>query len=392
MLFFTLLLTAMLAGDVLAWLIGDRALRRTRRPRRWRIGWGVFFGLLGLGIGLLLAARILHLKVMVMPEIAVMALYIWHFILLPVTLAVFVPWETIHEARRRLRKSPPDAPAIPFDRSRRDFLTRVAVVTPPVALIALTGQAAMTEDDLILTRRTLAVRNLPPQLEGLTIAHVSDPHLGMFITDRKVQKIINLTNELDADLVLQTGDLINSSLDDLVDGIALVRQFRSRYGVYCCQGNHDVIASREKFESETVRAGINMMLDENRVINVRGQRMRLIAPRWTGYDDKLVAWSVNRLVPAPIDDLFTILTVHHPHGFDAAAALNIPLTLSGHTHGGQIALTRNIGVGPLIYRYWSGEYHKANSACYVSNGIGNWFPLRINVPCEVVHLTLTRAR
>ena len=391
MLFFTLLLSAMLCGDVFAWLIGDRALRRTRNPRRWRIGWGALLGLLSLGVTLLLAARLLGLKIKVMPEIAVMAVFIWHFIVLPITLAAFVPWEIIREAIRRLRKPSPEMPSVPFNRTRRDFLTRIAVVTPPVALAALTGQAAMTEDDLILTRRTLAVANLPPQLEGLTIAHVSDPHLGSFITDRKVQKIINMTNELDADLVMQTGDLINAGLDDLVDGIAMVQQFRSRHGVYCCQGNHDVIANRDTFEADTVRAGINMMLDENRVIEVRGQRMRLVAPRWTGYDDKLVAWSVNRLVPAPIDDLFTILTVHHPHGFDTAAALNIPLTLSGHTHGGQIALTRNIGVGPLIYRYWSGEYRKQNSSCYVSNGIGNWFPLRINAPAEIVHLTLKTA-
>lgn len=385
MAFFTVLLTFMLGGDIWCAWAGDRALSRTKNPRPWRIAWRFFFGLLILGIILLMAARLLQLKVRVMPEFCVIAIFLWHFILLPIVLAIAVPWSAGAAAIRRYTRRPP------VDTGRREFLTRIAVISPPLALAALTGQSIYTEDDLILTRRDLPIANLPPALEGMTIAHVTDPHLGSFITDRKVQKIIDFTNNLDADLVLQTGDLINSSLSDLPDGIEMVRKLRGRCGVYCCQGNHDVMVDRDQFEADTVRAGINMMLDETRVITVRGQPLRLIAPRWTGYADPLINWSIRRLITAPVDDMFTILTTHHPHGFDTAAALNIPLTLGGHTHGGQIALSHNIGVGPMMYRYWSGAYQKGNSTCHVSNGTGNWFPLRINVPCEVVHLTLRRA-
>ena len=87
-------------------------------------------------------------------------------------------------------------------------------------------------------------------------------------------------------------------------------------------------------------------------------------------------------------EAFTILLAHHPHAFDRAAAAGIPLTLSGHTHGGQLMLTRNIGAGPLLFKYWSGLYRKGPSALAVSNGVGNWFPLRINAPAEILHLTL----
>jgi predicted MPP superfamily phosphohydrolase len=98
--------------------------------------------------------------------------------------------------------------------------------------------------------------------------------------------------------------------------------------------------------------------------------------------------SVRKLAAERQAGAFPIMLAHHPHAFDAAAAAGLPLVLSGHTHGGQMMLTRNIGVGPLRFRYWSGVYEKPGSTLFVNNGVGNWFPLRINAPAEVVKLTL----
>jgi len=69
----------------------------------------------------------------------------------------------------------------------------------------------------------------------------------------------------------------------------------------------------------------------------------------------------------------------------------LPLTLSGHTHGGQWMLTEKTGIGPVMFRYWSGGYSRASSQLVVLNGVGNVYPLRINAPAEIVHLTLHRA-
>ena len=68
----------------------------------------------------------------------------------------------------------------------------------------------------------------------------------------------------------------------------------------------------------------------------------------------------------------------------------IPLTLSGHTHGGQLMLNERLGAGPVMFRYWSGLYRKGASRLVVSNGVGNWFPLRTQAPAEIIHLTLRR--
>jgi predicted MPP superfamily phosphohydrolase len=87
---------------------------------------------------------------------------------------------------------------------------------------------------------------------------------------------------------------------------------------------------------------------------------------------------------------FPIFLAHHPHLFDGAAAAGLPLVLAGHTHGGQLMLSDNVGVGPLRFRYWSGTYRRGDARLFVNNGVGNWFPLRVNAPAEIVKLTLRR--
>lgn len=79
---------------------------------------------------------------------------------------------------------------------------------------------------------------------------------------------------------------------------------------------------------------------------------------------------------------------HHPDSWDEAAAFGLPLVISGHTHGGQIMLTKDIGGGPIRFKYWTGRYDKPGSTLIVSNGVGNWFPLRIGAPAEILKVTM----
>jgi predicted MPP superfamily phosphohydrolase len=400
--FFIYVIIGFVTFDALWWLLADRLARRTNTPRRWRLIVGAIAGLQMLGIALLMLARLIGMRGMIMPELAVIELFLWHFIV--VFPAVLVSAVFVWVGRRRKRavataneialspSSPESAGAGEISEfSRRDFLTRAVIALPPLATVALTGQSKWAEDHLIRRDVDLPIANLPAALEGLTIAHVTDPHLGSFITEAKIRKIIAMTNEIDADLVLQTGDLINTSLGDLPDGIDMLRQFRARRGVYSIQGNHDCIQDRDKFTTEVKKAGQMLLVDEAADLYVNGARLRLIGLPWVGYQDNFMAWRTAQLLDQTRGEAFPILMAHHPHAFDTAAAAGIPLTLSGHTHGGQVALTKHIGAGPIMYRYWSGAYRKNNSTCYVSNGTGNWFPLRINVPCEILKLTLRRA-
>jgi predicted MPP superfamily phosphohydrolase len=129
------------------------------------------------------------------------------------------------------------------------------------------------------------------------------------------------------------------------------------------------------------------------MLEVRGAPLQLLGLSWTRARenrDTAIASSVRRLLARRQPEAFSILLAHHPHAFDAAAAESVPLVLSGHTHGGQLMLNKQFGFGPALFRYWSGLYRKGASQLIVSNGVGNWFPLRVRAPAEIVHITLSR--
>jgi predicted MPP superfamily phosphohydrolase len=238
----------------------------------------------------------------------------------------------------------------------------------------------------------LPLPGLPPELDGLRIALVSDLHVGTFTSGQAVKRIVEATNRLDADLVLLPGDLINNSLTDLSDALDAVSNMQSRYGSYLCVGNHDLIDDGPEFVRRA-KARVELLVDESRTVTIRGQPVQLLGLPWNLGEDR-IARSVGELARRRTPGAFPILLAHHPHAFDAAAAAGFPLTLSGHTHGGQLMLSDGVGFGPLMYRYWSGLYRKPehhDAALVVSNGVGHWFPLRTGAPAEIIHLTLRRA-
>jgi predicted MPP superfamily phosphohydrolase len=250
---------------------------------------------------------------------------------------------------------------------------------------------------------TLALPQLPAELDGMTIAHVSDIHVGRFTNGRTLSRIVDATNTLRTDLVLMTGDLINMSVSDLPAALDAVKRMEGRSGVYLVEGNHDLIEDRREFRRATRASGVPFLLNETATTRVRGMDVQLLGIRWgagapgggrsADRGDGAVSAALGELLPSlrPATDAFPILLAHHPHALDYAAAAGIPLTLSGHTHGGQLMVTPDVGFGPWMYRYWSGPYRKGDAWGVISNGVGNWFPLRTFAPAEIIHLTLRRA-
>ena len=125
-------------------------------------------------------------------------------------------------------------------------------------------------------------------------------------------------------------------------------------------------------------------------MTVRGVPVQLLGIVWN-HSESAMARDVDVVAKLRDPAAFPILLAHHPHAFDRAAAHGFPLTLAGHTHGGQVMLTPEFGAGSAMFRYWSGLYEKSGCALVVSNGTGNWFPLRVNAPAEIIHLTLRKA-
>ena len=239
--------------------------------------------------------------------------------------------------------------------------------------------------------------SLPTALDGMTIAHLSDLHVGQLTKGRVLKKLVAEANKLEADLMLFTGDLINSDLSYLPVAVETLRALRPP--PVLCEGNHDVGLDPGGFERGVKAAGFLLLLDETVTVSIRGLPVQLLGLRWGGpnnlerhRDESGLATSMSALLRQRDPAAFPILLAHHPHAWDYCG--DIPLTLSGHTHGGQLMLNEQRGFGPMMFRYWTGLYSRpatpshAAQTLAVNNGIGNWFPLRTAAPAEILHLTL----
>lgn len=250
----------------------------------------------------------------------------------------------------------------------------------------------------LLTRRHLgqdiAVREVeisspfwPLAFDGLRIAHVSDFHLGDLLPLQRALAVIEQVAELEPDLVACTGDVVdldNHEARPLLDAMAAAD---APLGSLLVLGNHDHLHDGTELAAMARRSGVGVL--DNETIRVkRGGDELLIG----GIDWAKSAPQCARLIDAACGDFVHLLLAHNPKAFLRAADLRIPLTLSGHTHGGQVALkhlpTANFA---LAHRHRAGLYDAHGSRLYVTTGIGAWFPLRVNCPAEIALLTVRRA-
>jgi predicted MPP superfamily phosphohydrolase len=401
----TVIIPALIVLDLVWWFSADRLLRKAGWQGRVRILHGLFFGFQLAALLAVIAYRQSELWDF-LPRFVTTAVYLWHLLILPLLLPLLVigaigallRW-AIRKIRAREAREIAAGETDDVRLSRRAFLAATAAFTPQLFTVGLTAIALRQLEQFRVRRMTIALRELPAVLDGLTIAHVSDMHAGRFTRNSILREMTAAVNDLRSELILVTGDLINGALHELPEGIDAVRRLDARSGVYMIEGNHDLFQGREAFESRVKASGIPLLVNETEQLAVRGHPVQLLGQRWggprfrrrEGNDDATIAASFEELRALRDPEAFPILLAHHPHAFDPAAAAQIPLTLSGHTHGGQLMLNAETGFGPLMFRYWSGHYTKGDSHLVVSNGVGNWFPLRTRAPAEVIHLTLRRA-
>ena len=331
-----------------------------------------------------------------LPQAVLATTVIWHYLALPLIVGAGFALACIRFVQRRraqkagVKSTLIPAPATTDSVSRRQFIGACTALTPALFTFGLTGIAMSQLNHFRVRRFDLSIPTLPKALDGLTIAHVSDIHVGEWTHGRILRDLVNATNNLRADVIAITGDTINYKISDLPNAIDLIKKMESRYGTWMIEGNHDMYEDGLEFERQVKASGIPLLLDESTMATLRGYPVQFFGIRWMegGNRDQVTTLQVRGLMKQRQPDAFPIFLAHHPHAFDAAVEAGLPLTLSGHTHGGQLMLDSQLGVGPAMFRYWSGLYKKNNSQLVVSNGVGNMFPIRINAPAEIVHLTL----
>jgi len=244
---------------------------------------------------------------------------------------------------------------------------------------------------LRVTQLDLPMTNLPAALDGLRIVHVTDLHLGPTAHREALREAFDQVNALDPDLICVTGDLIDSPVTDLEHWVPELSRLRSRHGVFAVLGNHDGYAGADRVAA-ALRAHTSWTLlrDEAAALEIGGARLHLV-----GLDDRRTPHTAVKL-PEVLATVPSgepcVLLVHQPMAFPTAAELGVPLTLSGHTHGGQIALPGIPNLNParlLMTRYDAGTFASGNAVLHVNTGLGtSGQRVRIGAPREITVVTL----
>ncbi|HET8540731.1 MAG TPA: metallophosphoesterase [Anaeromyxobacter sp.] len=290
------------------------------------------------------------------------------------------------------RSAPPDPPADP---ERRLFVARAIAGTAVAATAGAggfafrraTGPAQIAEVPVKLAR-------LPAALSGLSIAQITDLHVGPTIREPEVRRLVDQTNALRPDVVAVTGDLVDGSVAELGRAVSQLGRLRARWGVYFVTGNHEYYSGVDPWLSELRRLGLRVLRNERVRLGDAGASIDL-----AGVDD----WSAERFgnghglrladaLEGREPDRSLVLLAHQPRGVGEAVRSGVELQISGHTHGGQI-FPFSVIVG-VVYPYLAGLYaHQEggeSGQVFVSRGAGYWGPpLRLGSPPEIAKIVLT---
>lgn len=249
-----------------------------------------------------------------------------------------------------------------------------------------------------ISEYTLENSNLPPEFSGFRIVQVSDLHNTSFGKDNS--SLISLVEKCDADIIVITGDLIDSRLTDIDCALSFARAAAEIAPVYYVTGNHEArVSEYVRLKSGLEEAGITVLDDTAVPVSLGGAEITLagindpnfIEGYWSSGSDSLVEQKLRSLLDGI--EGFRILLSHRPELFDVYVSCGVDLVLSGHAHGGQFRLPFIGGVfSPgqgLFPEYDSGVFTENATSMVVSRGLGNSiFPVRINNRPELVCVTL----
>jgi hypothetical protein len=224
---------------------------------------------------------------------------------------------------------------------------------------------------------------LPEAFDGLRIALVTDTHYSATVRAEHIERAVRATLDARPDIVVLGGDYVTWGDRHYVAGAAeLLAPLNAPYGIFAVLGNHD---DDRDMPAALMARGFAVLKDQRTRLTLRGETLDIAGIRyWTRRVDhiaKVLAGASGT----------TILLAHDPRRLTEAAGLDVPLVLSGHTHGGQIVLP---GLGAIAARNFpvvSGYATRENTAIYVSRGVGTvYVPVRLNCPPELAILTLKR--
>ncbi len=284
----------------------------------------------------------------------------------------------------------------PYNPERRRAL-KYSLLYPAMSLAVSLYGNRVERMEIVDRFFDIPISKLPPELQNFTVAQISDIHLGAYFSIERLERLLDKIAAAKPDILVITGDIFDDV--DLNDtAIKLVDSYceKFKYGVYYCHGNHEHFRGINHIEAELSKTKIHWLVNKSARVTsnlyVIGVDYPPAAPVMKsggrGQQDELFYSQTKEYLEKALADVpynaTVILLAHHPEFFDVAALKNIPLTLTGHTHGGQIW-----GLHLLeIFKYTRGMFQSGDSYCYVHSGCGSWFCFRLFTPPEVAYFKL----
>lgn len=245
--------------------------------------------------------------------------------------------------------------------------------------------------------------DLPPYFDGYKILHFSDFHLGSFPSGTDfVEKVVERANNEDVEMMMFTGDLVNNSAEEVRPYLETLSQLHAPDGIYSVWGNHDYCEydnnhsigalkrNRKMLYGFQKQLGWTQLMNEHVTMSHGLASIEIIGVENAGNPPFSNRANLKKAMKGIDKNAFKILLTHDPHHWrKEALSKGIQLTLSGHTHAGQVQIGR-LTPARMAFKEWGGIYRRGMQMLYVSAGLGGSFPFRLGAWPEMTVITLKR--
>jgi len=298
-----------------------------------------------------------------------------------------------------------------FFNGRRKFISQIALGAASIPFLSILYGITKGKYNYKILKYTLFFEDLPIEFDGYKITQISDIHSGSFDNNTKVEYGVKLINDQKSDVIMFTGDLVNSKTSEINPWKSTFSKLKAKDGVFSVLGNHDYgdyvkwpteEAKKDNF-SEMLKSqkemGFQLLLNESRYIEKKDSRLAIVGvENWgKGFNKK---GNLKKAISNIKSNDFKILLSHDPSHWEYEVLkekMHFQLTLSGHTHGMQfgIEIPGVIKWSPAKWRYkfWAGIYERTGQYLNVNRGFGYLaFPGRVGIWPEISVITLKKGK
>jgi predicted MPP superfamily phosphohydrolase len=294
--------------------------------------------------------------------------------------------------------------------SRRKFVSQVGLGLAAIPFLSLIYGIFEGKYNYKVIKQAIHFPDLPDAFDGFTITQISDVHSGSFDDTEKISYAIDLVNEQNSDMILFTGDIVNTHAKEMHPWIDIFNRIKKpKHGKYSVLGNHDYgeyvtwptqIDKEENFDAIKNlygQIGFTLLLNEHTFIEKGNDKIALVGVENWGKNFKQ-AGDLKKAAQHLTKEDFKILMSHDPSHWDEVVQhdeKHFHLTLSGHTHGMQFGIEIpgyfKWSLAQYVYKQWAGIYENLGRYIYVNRGFGfHAYPGRVGIMPEITVIQLIK--